>query len=131
MDHYQTGSDLDLYLDLLHEVTHIRQILEGQDVWNEAFPYHRRPTEIEGFAVAVSECRRLGLNDKEIREHLTNPWMTESEVKELLVGVNAFLASPKYNGGLKRLRRVVGKGEKPFQPDAPIGHEIVQNGNDY
>ena len=95
MDHYQTGSDLDLYLDLLHEVTHIRQILEGRDVWDEAFPYHRRPTEIEGFAVAVAECRRLGLNEKEIREHLTNPWMTESEVKELLLGVNAFLAELK------------------------------------
>lgn len=89
--YYQTGSDLDLYLDLLHEVTHIRQILEGRDVWDENYPYHRRPTEIEGYAVAVSEGRRLGLTEKAIRDHLNNPWMTPSQVTELLAGVNVFL----------------------------------------
>lgn len=91
MEHYLTGSDLDLYLDLLHEVTHIRQILEERDVWDEAYAYHRRPTEIEGYAVAVSECRRLGLDEKGVRDHLSNPWMTDAEVGELLTSVDAFL----------------------------------------
>jgi hypothetical protein len=93
--YYQTGSDLDLYLDLLHEVTHIRQILEGRDVWDEAFPYHRRPTEIEGFAVAVSECRRLGLDENSTREHLHNPWMTAAHVSELMTEITAFLSHPR------------------------------------
>jgi hypothetical protein len=93
MAYYQAGSDLDLYLDLLHEVTHIRQILEGRDVWDDAFLYHRRPTEIEGYAVAVFECRRLGLDEKDIRDHLANPWMTPKQVTELLASVNAFLST--------------------------------------
>lgn len=89
--HYETGSDLDLYLDLLHEATHLRHIREGRDVWDERYPYHRRPTEIEGYAVAVAEGRRLGLDENEIRAHLHNPWMTAAQVEELLAAVDAYL----------------------------------------
>ncbi|MBP7635072.1 hypothetical protein KBA41_12955 [Candidatus Ozemobacteraceae bacterium] len=92
LEHYTSGSDLDLYLDLLHEATHIRQVMEGRDVWDETVPYHRRLTEIEGYAVAVSECRRLGLDPREIRAHCANPWMTSSQVTELLAGIDAFMA---------------------------------------
>jgi len=90
--YYQNGNDLDLYLDLLHELTHIRQIFEGRDVWEEKIPYHRRPTEIEGYAVAVAEGRRLGMDELAIIKHLSNPWMTTDQVAELLKSVNNFLA---------------------------------------
>lgn len=91
LNYYRDGNDLDLYLDLLHEVTHIRQLMEGRDIWDETLPYHHRPTEIEGFAVAVAEGRRLGLNDREIREHLSNPWMSVGEVDELIALIDNFL----------------------------------------
>lgn len=91
-EHYASASDLDLYLDLMHEATHIRQVWEGRDVWDERFPYHRRPTEIEGYAVAVAECLRLGLDDAGIREHLANPWMSADQVDELFAAVRTFLA---------------------------------------
>ena len=90
--YYETGSDFDLYLDLLHEATHIRQVLEGRDVWDQTCPYHKRPTEIEGYAVAVSECRRLGVSEKDIIAHLSNPWLTDAQVAELLAGIDVFLA---------------------------------------
>ncbi len=91
--YYETGTDLDLYLDLLHELTHVRQVLEGIDVWDERYPYHRRPTEIEGYAVAVSEGMRLGLTRRELIEHLNNPWMTAEQVSELYEQVIAFLST--------------------------------------
>ena len=90
--YYETGSDLDLYLDLLHELTHIRQLLEGRDVWDENYQYHRRPTEIEGYAVAVAEGQRLGLEKQGILDHLSNPWMTPEQVTDLYKQVIAFLA---------------------------------------
>lgn len=93
LDYYQRGSDLDLYLDLLHEATHLRQLREGRDVWDEAFAYHRRPTEIEGYAVAVEEARRLGLDESRIRHHLDNPWMSGDEIDELRAAVDAWLAA--------------------------------------
>lgn len=89
--HYDGGSDLDLHLDLLHEATHLRHLLEGRDVWDANFPYHRRPTEIEGYAVAVFEGRRLGLDEAGIRAHLANPWMTPEEVGELHAAVESRL----------------------------------------
>ncbi len=90
--HYREGSDLDLHLDLLHEATHLRHLLEGRDVWDERFPYHRRPTEIEGYATAVFEARRLGLDEAGVRAHLANPWMTPEEVDELYAAIDGYLA---------------------------------------
>ncbi len=92
--YYAGGDALDLYLDLLHEAAHLRQLMEGRDVWDESLPYHRRPTEIEGYAVAVAEGRRLGLDAKAIRAHVTNPWMTPAQVNELLAAIDDFLGRP-------------------------------------
>lgn len=91
--YYQTGDEVDLYLDLLHELTHIRQHAQGRDLWDRSFAYHRRPTEIEGYAVAVGEARRIGMSEAEILAHLSNPWMSPAEVQELLGSINAFLVS--------------------------------------
>lgn len=90
--YYRTGSDLDLYLDMLHEVAHIRQHHEGLDLWDERYAYVDRPTEIEGYAVAVEEGRRLGMTDKEVLEHLSNPWMDADDVARLEGHIRAFLA---------------------------------------
>lgn len=90
--YYRTGTDVDLYMDMLHELTHIRQHHEGKDLWDERFAYVDRPTEIEGYAVAVEEGRRLGLTDADIISHLSNPWMDEEDVMRLLRHTQDFLA---------------------------------------
>lgn len=92
-EYYRTGKELDLYLDMLHELTHIRQHHEGKDLWDERYAYVDRPTEIEGYAVAVEEGRRLGMNDEEVVEHLSNPWMTAEDVRRLVQHVQDFLAA--------------------------------------
>ncbi|MBP7148631.1 MAG: hypothetical protein KBD01_13920 [Acidobacteria bacterium] len=89
--YYGSGDPLDLYLDLLHELTHIRQVFEGHDLWDPRFAYVDRITEIEGYAVAVEEGRRLGLTDEQVIEHLSNPWMTHADVVRLLDNVHAYL----------------------------------------
>ena len=50
--YYREGADLDLYMDLLHELTHLRQLEEGFDLWDERFAYVDRPTEVEGYATS-------------------------------------------------------------------------------
>lgn len=91
-EYYRTGQDLDLYLDLLHELAHIRQHHEGRDLWDERFAYVDRITEIEGYAVAVEEGRRLGMSDAEVVAHLSNPWMDDEDVRKLQRNVADFLA---------------------------------------
>ncbi|MBI5546080.1 MAG: hypothetical protein HY901_19490 [Deltaproteobacteria bacterium] len=92
--YYQAGSDLDLYLDLLHELTHLRQLEDGFDLWDERFEYVDRPTEVEGYAVAIEEGRRLGMTDDLVLQHLSNPWMSDADIQRLVGHVDRFL-----NGG--------------------------------
>lgn len=87
------GEELDVYLDLLHELTHLRQLEEGLDLWDERFAYVDRPTEVEGYAVAVAEARRLGMTEPEVAYHLSNPWMSAADVERLLGHIDAFLAT--------------------------------------
>ena len=91
--YFRDGAELDIYLDLLHELTHLRQLEEGFDLWDERFAYVDRPTEVEGYAVAIEEGRRLGMTDREVVDHLSNPWMTAEETTRLLRNVDAFLTS--------------------------------------
>jgi hypothetical protein len=98
--YYRGGAALDLYMDLLHELTHIRQHHEGMDLWDERFAYVDRITEIEGYAVAVEEGRRLGLSPAAIIQHLSNPWMTRDDVMRLVRSIDGFLAQ----SDLKRQR---------------------------
>ena len=90
--YYREGDERDLYLDLLHELTHLRQLSEGHDVWDDRLKYVDRPTEIEGYAVAIEEGRRLGMTDEEVVVHLSNPWMDEGDVQRLVGNVERFLA---------------------------------------
>ncbi len=90
--YYRRGNPADLYLDLLHELTHLRQLAGGQDIWDESHRYVERPTEIEAYAVAVEEGKRLGMSEDEIVRHLSNPWISPADVQILLKNVERFLA---------------------------------------
>lgn len=91
-DYYHRANPLDLYLDLAHELTHLRQLAEGKDLWDHSLHYVDRPTEIEGFAVAVAEGIRLGMTEDQVLQHLSNPWLNEEEVMRLRKNIDDFLA---------------------------------------
>jgi hypothetical protein len=78
-EYLRTGDEQGIYLDLVHELTHIRQHREGKDLWDETHAYVDRPTEVEAYRVAVEEARGLGLNDEEICEYLHVPWCSDEE----------------------------------------------------
>jgi deoxyribonuclease V len=89
--YYRKGSHLDLYMDLLHELTHLRQLTEGFDLWDDRFEYVDRPTEVEGYAVAIEEGRRLGMTERDAFQHLSNPWMTEADTRRLIAHIDTYL----------------------------------------
>ena len=90
-DYYSGANPLDLYLDLVHELTHLRQLAEGENIWDHSLDYVDRPTEIEGYAVAVEEGIRLGMDEDEVIRHLSNPWMSDAEVARLRKNIDLFL----------------------------------------
>jgi len=101
--YYQDGDALDLYLDMLHELTHLRQLRDGADLWDERYAYVDRITEVEGYAVAVEEGRRLGMGDAEIFAHLHNPWMTQQDVERLIKHIDDLLAGRTPNVDAERV----------------------------
>lgn len=91
--HYlKEGDERDIYLDVVHELVHVRQWREGKELFPEGVSYQDRPTEIEAYRIAVDEARRIGLTEAEIREYLRVPWMDEDGHAQLLA--NLGLAVP-------------------------------------
>jgi hypothetical protein len=72
-----------LYLDLVHELVHVKQFGEGRDLFDHAYKYVARPTELEAYAVTVAEARRLGMPEEEICEFLYVEWISHDDHVEL------------------------------------------------
>src|SRR5207245_10215618 len=45
----QSGEERTLYLDILHELVHIRQWHEGKKLWDRRYNYVDRPTAVEAY----------------------------------------------------------------------------------
>ncbi len=78
-DYLRTGHERHIYLDVLHELAHVKQFREGKELYDRRYAYFERPTEIEAYAVAVEEARRIGMGEEEIVEYLKVEWVTEEE----------------------------------------------------
>jgi hypothetical protein len=84
----RNGDKLDIYLDLIHELYHVRQLMEGRELFDPRYSYVERPTEIEAYCYTVKEARRLGLSDERICEYLKTEWMSDRDLKFLAKAVN-------------------------------------------
>ena len=77
------GNKIDIYLDVIHELCHVKQFMQGRELFDPRYDYVERPTEIEAYRHTVEEARRIGLNDKRICEYLKTEWMSNSDLKRL------------------------------------------------
>jgi hypothetical protein len=82
------GDKIDIYLDVIHELVHVRQFMEGKELFDSHYSYVERPTEVEAYRHAVEEARRLGLSDARIYEYLKTEWMSAKELEQLASTVN-------------------------------------------
>lgn len=83
----EEGGERSIYLDVVHELVHIRQHQEGRQLFDRSFKYVDRPTELEAYHVTVREARRLKMSDAEIAEYLKVEWVTEEDFKRFLVAL--------------------------------------------
>ncbi len=87
--HYlKTGRKRDVYLDVIHELVHIKQRMDGRKLFDETYEYVDRPTEIEAYKEAVKEAKRIGMSRKETVEYLKVEWVNNSDFKRLLSAVD-------------------------------------------
>ena len=73
-----------LYLDIIHELIHVKQYLDGRALFDDEYSYADRPTEIEAYRCTVEEGRRLGMPDEEIARYLYVEWITGKEFTRML-----------------------------------------------
>ncbi len=86
--HYlRRGEERELYLDVIHELVHVRQFREGKEFFPDGVDYPDLETEIEAYRVAVEEARRIGMTEEEILEYLKVPWMDEEEYGRLVANI--------------------------------------------
>jgi hypothetical protein len=81
------GNEVDVYLDVIHELVHIRQHREGKELWDRRYEYVDRPTEIEAYKVAVREARKLGMSEDEVAQYLRVEWIPEETFERFLRNV--------------------------------------------
>jgi len=87
-EYLNKGDIIDIYLDVIHELTHVKQFMEGKKLFGGRYNYVERPTEIEAYRNAVDEARRLGLSDERICEYLQTEWMTDKDLQLLAKTLN-------------------------------------------
>jgi len=82
------GDRIDIHLDVIHELVHVKQFMEGRRLFDTNYSYVERPTEIEAYRYAVEEARNMGLSDKRICEYLKTEWMNEDSLERLAKTLN-------------------------------------------
>ncbi len=90
------GNKTDIYLDLVHELCHVKQFTEGKELFDPNYSYVDRPTEIEAYRYTVKEARRIGLTEKRICHYLKTEWISDSDFRRLTKSVEVdSQANPK------------------------------------
>jgi len=82
--HHLKNSDYKiLYLDVVHELIHVKQFMDGKNLFDEDYEYVDRPTEIEAYQITVDEAKKIGMNDQEIFDYLQVDWIDDESHKRL------------------------------------------------
>ena len=82
--HLRTADPAILYLDVVHELHHVKQFMDGKELFLNDFEYVDSPIEIEAYLGTVDEARRIGFSDDQIMEYLKIEWITEDQMKRLV-----------------------------------------------
>jgi len=86
------GDRVDIHLDVIHELVHVKQFMDGKELFDVHYGYTERPTEIEAYRHVVDEARKLGLGDQRICEYLKTEWMRDEDLKRLAKTLNVVCA---------------------------------------
>jgi hypothetical protein len=87
------GDRMDIYLDVVHELCHVKQWMEGKELFDERYDYVDRPTEIFAYRYAVKEAKRLGLSDEKILVYLKTEWMSKQDLQRLVKNMGITLTT--------------------------------------
>lgn len=73
-----------LYLDIIHELFHVKQFMDGRKLFLDEYEYVDSPIEIEAYRFTVEEAKRIGMPIPEIVEYLKVEWVDEEAHSRLI-----------------------------------------------
>ena len=82
--HLRNADEKVLYLDIVHELFHVKQFRDGKKLFLDEFEYVDSPIEIEAYKATVKEAKRIGMSTEEIIEYLKVEWVEEEAHKRLV-----------------------------------------------
>ena len=82
-----SGDKTEIYLDVVHELCHVKQHMEGRDLFDPNYDYVNNPTEVEAYRYTVQEAKRLGLSDGRILRYLQTEWMSDADLRCLVENI--------------------------------------------
>ena len=75
------ADEMYLYLDAVHELTHIKQYMDRRELFEEKYEYVDRQTEIEAYSAAAKEAKRLKMSRRWILKYLEMPgWLDQDSM---------------------------------------------------
>ena len=83
VNHLRNSDFRTVYLDLVHELCHVRQFQLGKPLFYPKLSYVDAPSEIDAYRRTVLEGRRIGMTEKELFDYLHTEWITPVEHRRL------------------------------------------------
>jgi hypothetical protein len=84
LDYLRNGDAQHLYLDVIHELVHVKQFLQGKELFDKSYSYVDRPTEIEAYRCCVEEARKIRMPENDLAEYLYVEWISRNDHARLL-----------------------------------------------
>jgi hypothetical protein len=94
-----------VYLDLVHELCHVRQFRAGKPLFYPKLSYVDAPSEIEAYRLTIEEGRRIGMTDRQLVDYLKVEWITPAEHRRLARRCGVSWSSGRRRAHRRRLRR--------------------------
>jgi len=104
--HHLKDSDFrTVYLDVVHELCHVKQFRSGKPLFYPKLSYVDAPSEIEAYRLTVEEGRRIGMTNRQLIDYLKVEWITPAEHRRLARRCGLVWVPDKARPHRKRIRR--------------------------
>ncbi len=82
-NHLKNSEFRTVYLDIVHELCHVRQFRKGRPLFYPKLSYVDAPSEIEAYRFTVKEGRRIGMTTRQLLDYLEVEWISPTEHRRL------------------------------------------------
>ena len=94
-----------VYLDLVHELCHVKQFRDGKRLFYPKLSYVDAPSEIDAYRRTIDEGRRIGMTNRQLVDYLKVEWITPAEHRRLARRCGLTWTTGRRKAHRKRLRR--------------------------